>query len=296
MGRFARAMDHARSDLAAGRYDEMVSRWVAAARRQARLPGLWMTDPSVREWRSRAESLRGLRSGPCFVAGNGPSLNELPLDRLAGHAVFAVNGFHLILDRVAWLPTAYLIVDELAWKQNANQVLALAQRGCDVFVPLRFRTQGLLARGPHVNVLGTQWVDARDPAHLPDLPRGGSLARRGLLHAYTVVASAIHLAAYMGYDPIYLIGVDMTLPEPGADEIGGDGIVRVAEAGSPSGTHFSDGYRTPGSRHYAPPRSYHLASLRAAGVLAGDLGSTVRNATRGGRLELFERVAFETVA
>ena len=46
-----------------------------------------------------------------FLLGNGPSLNKLPLEKLADEYTFGVNRIGLLFDRVSWRPSYWTVTD-----------------------------------------------------------------------------------------------------------------------------------------------------------------------------------------
>jgi hypothetical protein len=53
-----------------------------------------------------------------FLIGNGPSLNQTPLDLLIGEDTFALNRIHLIYPRTKWRPTYFWYVDHQSGDRN----------------------------------------------------------------------------------------------------------------------------------------------------------------------------------
>lgn len=99
--------------------------------------------------RAGLAALKGTGAGrPCFVMGNGPSLNDTPLEALAGKDVFACNGAYLLFERVAWWPRYYACVDTLGLTHRVADIMAMLEDSPD--------TPCLLPRPAH----GARWVRA----------------------------------------------------------------------------------------------------------------------------------------
>ena len=97
----------------------------------------------------------------------------------------------------------------------------------------------------------------------------------------TVTYSMMQFAAYMGFKEIYLIGVDCNYSA-------GNSVITA------------DSYFNPklfnGSRSYAAPEiDTNLLAYACARNVCDKLGIKVYNATRGGKLELFERANLDAV-
>ena len=96
------------------------------------------------------------------------------------------------------------------------------------------------------------------------------------------------MAVYMGFDEIYLIGIDHTFSRI-IDENGNvhDGKLTKGEEHA----SFLGNYNMPnGSEVYKVENAY-----RAARQYGEENNIKIYNATRGGELEIFERVTFDTL-
>lgn len=216
----------------------------------------------------------------CFVVGNGPSLADTNLDLLAGETTFGLNQCHLIYPHTTWRPTHWVCVDrdlQIPIDEWASLFLLHEEQGyrCHI-APRHFtRLQALgippddlrrrfdilpLCMRHGVRVGHREWWP--DSWHLPELcVFGGS----GL--------TAIQLAVTMGYDEIYVVGMDVDY-EPGKNN------------------HFSEDYFN--FRPYDPEWAQYLAEAQAyAHGLAWreclGRGVTIANAGVGGKLEAYPR-------
>jgi hypothetical protein len=98
---------------------------------------------------------------------------------------------------------------------------------------------------------------------------------------------SLQLAYFLGFTRVYLLGVDFdySLSHNGSDTI-------VHTANDPS-DHFTASYFAPGERRYAPQLNRALLAMRYARGFYEAHGRRIWNATRGGKLEVFERICFE---
>ena len=219
----------------------------------------------------------------CFIVANGPSLRTEDLDTLSrlGEICFGMNRIYKCFDQTEWRPTYYVCEDELIAQSQQRAIEAIPTR--EKFIPAELKWyHGVNIAGAalfHINYRN----DERDPysfstdiAHQVDC--------RG-----TVTFTCMQFAAYMGFSEIYLLGVDhnyhITLDMNGNTVIDPD-----------AKDYFCDGYDTDikdnvvhdmgnNTRAYLDARAYCEQSDR----------TKIYNATRGGKLEVFERVDFDAL-
>jgi hypothetical protein len=145
---------------------------------------------------------------PCFVIGNGPSLNQQDLRPLAGSITFAMSGFwkHPIVQE--WQPTYYCLADPIFFDGSeamARFLLEMSQRitKSTYLLPLECRSEvrnkGLLRESAYyLNFRGGLYkLFARRLDLTSAVPRVESVSQM-----------AIMSAIYMGCSPVYLIGLD----------------------------------------------------------------------------------------
>ncbi len=105
----------------------------------------------------------------------------------------------------------------------------------------------------------------------------------------------LQLAHYFGIREVYVLGVDSnyTTPKEVVKETRGTdfGLYRVADEMN----HFHPNYLRPGDLMYEPNVHRHLKSYEAAKLAFEAAGGRVFNATRGGQLEIFPRVDFDSL-
>lgn len=249
--------------------------------------------PCPTEDEERLRALRDRHRGErLFVIGNGPSLNRLPLEKLEGEWSFGFNRIHLLYDRVSWRCDFYTANDWRVAPDIAEEIDAL--RDTTVFVPQRFR--GMLREGPHVV---PYWCRAGLPdGRLPVEERFAFDPTRGVCMGATVAVIGIQLAFWMGFDPIVLIGFDLDYRIPKSVRREGLGRYGRTEARNLESTedddsaHFDPRYFGRGARWHEPSIRGMHSGFRNCLDAAESRGRRIWNATAGGRLEVFPRVAF----
>lgn len=215
------------------------------------------------------------RHDRCFIVGNGPSLNIRDLDSLASEDCFAANLIFNIFPKTIWRPRYYCIQDRYARIGNfleKNDIPFL-------FVGDYFwRTRG--CNNKRAYCFHTERIEFNEPVKFSlDI-------KEKLYDSYTITYIMIQLAIYMGYREIYLLGIDhnypFTLDESGKPIIN----VNAKEA------HFFKDDRPDEviANVFMMEKAY-----RKAKEVADSLGIKIYNATRGGKLEIFERKSIESI-
>jgi len=231
--------------------------------------------------RARLGALRGRHAGArAVIVGNGPSLRLTDLDTLAsqpGLVKIAFNKIYLAYDRTSFRPD-YLMVEDFLVAEN-NAAALNAHRGC----PKLYRDTLLRWLEPDADTV-LFGMTVREPGE------GGAIEfsedPREFFWGGSVTYTAIQFAFFLGCTDVVLTGVDFTLSPPP------DPALRVL-TGAGEQNHFLPEYRPRGERWNRPRQEVTELAYRAARDRAERTGRRIRNATRGGALEIFARVAFD---
>ena len=216
-----------------------------------------------------------------FIIGNGSSLRISDLEHLKGEITFACNKIYLAFEDTEWRPTYYAAEDELFLKQSCNKINSFS--GITKFFPSR--TKALLP-----NIKEAIYFKLFCNQFYPHEPYFSSNALNGLYWGSTITYTLLQLACYMGIREIYLLGVDFDYFVPKGLEQGDKPFI-VQE----SLNHFHPDYLKPGDYFYPPNLHRHEKAYHAAGKAISRLNGKVYNATRGGKLEIFPRIDFDTL-
>ena len=242
----------------------------------------WERDHFERtHWGRSLAALKDSRKGEsCFVIGNGPSLRPEDLQVLheKGIPCFGSNRVFKIFDQTDWRPTYYASEDIIILRGIQREVEQIPAE--KKFIP--------------VNLKWYEGVDIKNADYFyldytGDYPEsfGMSLnaAHSVRCHA-TITVTCLQLAIYMGFSEIYLLGVDHNF----AKMIDKNGNV-VTDTSIKN--HFTEDYDKDiidqGFQIDGATEAY-LNVERLSRKLAS---FRVFNATRGGKLEVFERVDFD---
>lgn len=166
----------------------------------------------------RSEGIERLKDSKlgqaAYVLGAGPSLNELDISSLLGRESFWCNRAYE-LERLApglrFIPKYYLVSDPLIFEKYAEGIMAVQAttklfRG-DVYRLASLKYPGEVERQ---GIIPFQMKNSpcMDEGYFSDDP---SLF---IYRGYTVVLDAIQLAFYMGYERVYVGGVDLDYSQP----------------------------------------------------------------------------------
>jgi len=105
----------------------------------------------------------------------------------------------------------------------------------------------------------------------------------------TVTFSMLQLAFYMGFEEIYMIGVDASYTIPKDAHQASSYSVGVIDMKSDDINHFHPDYFGKGFRWHDPQVSKMLDAYREARKIVDQTNQRIYNATVGGQLEVFER-------
>ncbi|SMY09223.1 6-hydroxymethylpterin diphosphokinase MptE-like protein [Flavimaricola marinus] len=216
----------------------------------------------------------------CFLIGNGPSLNETDLTLLKDEVTFAVNGFFLKAKELDWKPTFYCVEDHLVAEDRAEWINAFSG-------PIKFFPA----------YLGYMFPPGPDTIfynHQPRVsyPHSFDFSRAADVITYTgctVTFSMMQLATWLGFEEIYLIGVDASYDIPADVEQGSDYDTGVLDMKSDDPNHFDPDYFGKGFRWHDPQVNQMVEAYKVARATLEGTGQTIYNATVGGQLEVFER-------
>jgi hypothetical protein len=216
-----------------------------------------------------------------FMIGNGPSLTMNDLMTLHTHheLSFASNKIFLAFDEIAWRPTYYTAVDPLDIKEYYTTINDLS--GTTKILPLNYlKDYPALQNTLHFNLL--------NPLTFDEISFSKNLLY-GIYSGESVIHVMLQIAAAMGCHELYLLGMDHNYVIPKQHE----NDLYIADEGVQN--HFHKNYRSVGDKWTEPRLDNATIQFERFDRLAKEQGVTIYNATRGGKLEAFERVEFDTL-
>lgn len=232
--------------------------------------------------RLKLRTLKGIHKEKqrCFIIGNGPSLSidDLNLLNRNKEICFGSNKIYTIFSKTDWRPDYYACIDMLVYTQNYEEIMN--SLCCKMFLNNKFR----------------KLIPKRQKKQIIFLNYGGSYSNgcyfpRNGSHIYTggtVTFVMIFLAWYMGFKNIYLIGCDNYMPSFEGKEID----THIEYEKKMELDHF-EGYLR--ENEIVNVGDFNLAEKGyvCAKEYIESKGGHIYNATRGGKLEVLDRVNFD---
>ena len=207
----------------------------------------------------------------CFIIGNGPSLTTDDLEKIKDESSFAANLIYKSFDKTSWRPTFYCVEDYNVLEKNIDEIKKLSPEYEHGFFSGNIYKS--LPSDFLKNKKNSFWYVAMfnwesNPSFSFDI---SDYIAEGM----TVTYCNIQLAVYMGFSEIYLLGIDHFYePHNSYSEfIGKDSTV-----------------------YNAPRLDKSTLAYRKAAKVCKEKGIKIYNATRGGHLEEFERIDFDSIA
>lgn len=215
----------------------------------------------------------------CFIIGTGPSLTTDDLELLKDEITFGSNRIFEIYTKTDWRPTYYINQDHQLIRKYIREIGELDTNS--VFLPIEFAEQYPKKKNMSYFVL----------RHRDFYPKDADFSRN--IHHYlgqgfTVTYGAIQMAYYMGFSEVYLLGIDhnysISLNEKGVPVMN-DGVQDYFKGSTASNKGLN------------LPRIVEstVAYMTARKFADRQKNFTVYNATRGGKLEAFERVDLDEI-
>lgn len=204
----------------------------------------------------------------CFIVATGPSLCMEDLERLnkEREITFSVNSIYRAFDKTEWRPTYYVTDDYRAIRENSEIIEDIALNAAfvgDTYDPFWKKQHKENVYKYHKQY---EYYNDRLPKFTDDFSQR---SYTGL----TVTYSCLQLAAYMGFKKIYLLGTDCN-------------YIQGSE-----NNYFVSGHKD----FFNHEVDKTVLAYRAAKRYADEHGIKIYNVTRGGKLEVFERIDFDSL-
>lgn len=217
---------------------------------------------------------KGIHRGKrCFIIGNGPSLRIEDLDALAKRKeiCFGLNLIHMVYQNTRWRPDYICVSDTLVIKKNVEKIIK--NNNCPFFMAdsfLRFNEDEYMDE----KILPFRKLY---PNETDNFEYGFSMnIIEGICNANSVAYYAFQIAVYMGFEEIYLLGMD----------------------NNSWALHFDGEYQEESDiirENFDEIMESRMVAqaFQKAEEVSEQYGFKIYNATRGGCLEVHERVDFD---
>lgn len=206
-----------------------------------------------------------------FLIGNGPSVRTEDLDRLCGRVSFCCNRFYMAYSTMSFRPTYTLSADRQVIEDWGEDIVNMSDG------------EVVLVSKSKPRIKKCIWV--------PDVSRRHLVFQKSRLsHVMTgggTLFTAMQLGYFLGIRKFVLYGVDHNFNFDKAE-----GATDPYRSASGDENHFIKGYRS--GKNWCPPEMEMVEyNFKYADQYLRQRGGFVKNATRGGKLEVLERISFD---
>lgn len=234
----------------------------------------------------------------CFVIGNGPSLKIDDLNRLKNETTFASNSIYALYESTSWRPTYYCAWDPVFCTQmmSDKENLKKIMNGCKaaftsvVGEGFKFRDDKEFQNLYFVSSINK--IDTNT-----NLPFFSDDCSEEVYASGTITYCMLQLAAYMGFKIIYLLGMDCTFSHERKQngEIHINNMQNHMTEIEKEEDKFSKTIKDKYGYNYIADIDMLINGYIAAKKYSETHDIKIYNATRGGKLEVFDRVDFDSL-
>lgn len=236
--------------------------------------------------RNEIKKLRGKFKGErCFILGNGPSLNKVDFSLIENEYTFGVNGIFYKTKECGFKPTFYVVEDKAVMEDNLDEINAY---DCQYKIfPTHYRTKIKNKKNALFFKMNTGFYRKESPNF--GIPRFSTDASKRLYCGQSVTMINLQLAFYLGFDEVYLLGMDFSYDIPDSAVIDGLEIMSTED----DCNHFHPDYFGKGKTWHDPQLDKVLKSYKMMKLIYESADKNIYNATHGGKLDVFSRKKFE---
>jgi hypothetical protein len=224
---------------------------------------------------SKIKSYKNIHQGErCFIIGNGPSLTYKDLDLLKDEICFGSNsliqGFH----QTDWRPVYYGIQDRFAYEELQDKICS--EEKVRIFVADVIKKRGYKTSSNMIEFPISRYKHYAFLSKVKYSTKFSENPSAMVYDGYSITYSLLQIAVYMGFKYIYLLGCDCDY------------------SAEPRQRHFIETKRI----DQTPPfilSERMIFAYKKAKIYAEKNHINIYNATRGGKLEVFDRVNLEDI-
>ena len=221
---------------------------------------------------SKLLSMKDLHDGKrCFIVATGPSLTLQDLDLLKNEITFGMNSICKIYDKTNWRPTYYGIQDIYVYPKMKELIEMYCKDSSAVFVSDElselYKIDNNFIKFPFNSA-----YHLYEQHFYNFFSKFSDNAYAQVYDGYSITYSLIQIAVYMGFKEIYLLGCD-------CNYIKGEK------------NHFVESGHIDRLDYLNYDKM--ITGYKAADEYAKKNGIKIINCTRGGMLEIFDRIRLE---
>lgn len=220
--------------------------------------------------KNRLKSFHNLhRDKRCFIVCNGPSLKLIDFSKLKNEITIGMNRIYLMKKQNGFIPNYLVCIDK------KSQLLQFTNEYDNLKIPCFFNwdLRDMFTKKSNQYFIKNKFSSKFSKDILSE-PMG---------NGKSVTYACIHLAYYMGFNEVYLIGKDHSY---NTNEIAGKGI----KSSGDENNHFIKGYYKKGQNWDAPDYKSEEYAYKLSRNAFEDDGRLINDATINGKLNIFEKV------
>jgi hypothetical protein len=225
--------------------------------------------------RQRLKKFKDIHKGKrCFIVANGPSLNKIDFNLLKNEITIGMNRIYLMEKVNGFKPDYIVCIDKksqlLQFTEEYNNQNGISFYEWNLRRLFDKKENFIFIKGKFSPKFSTNPV------------------LEGLGNGKSVTYACIQLAYFMGFNEVFIIGKDHSYQTA---EKAGKGIKSTGNENN----HFIKGYYKPGQNWDAPDyKSEEFAYKLARKAFEKD-GRLIKDATIDGKLDVFEKVNFNSL-
>lgn len=244
-----------------------------------------ITDKEKEELKTLKDKFKGKR---CFIVGNGPSLNKCDLSLLENEYTFGVNGIFYKTEEMGFKPTFYMVEDGHVVDDNLEKINAYDKPRYKFF-PSLYKEKIIKTDNTYFFAADLGFYRGNHPSF--EIPRFSYDFSEVGYCGQSVTYLNMQLAYYLGFTEVYLIGMDFSYQIRETDEARGTTLVSNED----DINHFHPDYFGKGKKWHDPKVHNVAKNYEFAKEQYEENGRKIYNATIGGKLEIFERVDYNSL-
>ncbi len=236
----------------------------------------------IREFKNKYKNKR------CFIVGNGPSLNRIDLSKLDHEYSFAVNGIFYKTDSSGYRPSFYMVEDSHVINDNLERI-NLFEPKIHRFFPIDYYEKITNRKNTSFFRMNRSFYESKSSNF--EVPQFSTDFSLQAFCGQSVTMINLQLAYYMGFTEVYLIGMDFSYDIPKSAIVEGANITSTED----DPNHFHPDYFGKGKKWHDPKLENVMKNYQLQKTIYETSGRKIFNATVGGKLEIFDRVEFESL-
>ncbi len=223
----------------------------------------------------------------CFILGNGPSLNKHDFELLKKEYTFGVNSIFYMEEKNGFKPTFYVVEDGHVIDDNVQQIKGFKPEF--KFLPSNKKFKFWNNKESIFLNMNRGFYESLSPNF--ETPRFSMRPDKTVYCAQSVTLINIQLALYFGFSEVYLIGMDFSYKVPESAIVDGKDILSQEDGIN----HFDPRYFGKGKKWHDPKLHNALEAYRFFKQVYERYNVKIKNASYGGKLDVFDRCDFDSL-